>query len=466
MAKLTNFIKDYKEFIANYIFPLIGHPFQNEFLCNKKDNDETVTHLKVKKDKNKLYFYIPQSRDYIIANLRSNISDDIVSLVNTICEQYGKVAKFSYIDGSSRQNDFSKIERNRIYNYAVQLGICYWICENGSIIEELLSILEEWSLKTYEGRNISYSIIVDINKENIVEKNDFFKFLRDEYSATLTDSITSAFLMDLNGNLIKYVSIVDEKNTNYVNKYKLPSNVPLRFANLIYKEVFDKRIGIFLLSNGDILISKKGEIILIKRNGKWFNCQFSSFDNALLKFRKKNKIKKQLIKEIFSTILDVSFSHTGGLISVLINDEYLNGDNQIIDLFEQLNEDLDENALRELIKSSNKLLNDNEIKNEAGKRKVKKEAILKLLGDNKYINFVDIERKLRSELSALDGAFILNKEGNLIAVGTIIQNDKGSSGGGRSSAAKKLSLNGLAIKISTDGYIETFVNGVKVYSIK
>ena len=52
------------------------------------------------------------------------------------------------------------------------------------------------------------------------------------------------------------------------------------------------------------------------------------------------------------------------------------------------------------------------------------------------------------------------------SVGSIIQNDKGSSGGGRSAAAKKLSKNGMAIKISTDGYIETFVNGTKIYSIK
>ena len=96
---------------------------------------------------------------------------------------------------------------------------------------------------------------------------------------------------------------------------------------------------------------------------------------------------------------------------------------------------------------------------------MKKEIILNLIKDKK-MKFVNIERKLRSELAALDGAFIINKKGNIISVGSIIQNDKGSSGGGRSAAAKKLSKNGMAIKISTDGYIETFVNGTKIYSIK
>jgi DNA integrity scanning protein DisA with diadenylate cyclase activity len=73
----------------------------------------------------------------------------------------------------------------------------------------------------------------------------------------------------------------------------------------------------------------------------------------------------------------------------------------------------------------------------------------------------------RSELSGLDGATIMDEDGNLLAVGAIIRNDAGSSGGGRGSAAKKLSkYGGFSIKISTDGYIELFVNGANVYSIK
>ena len=329
----------------------------------------------------------------------------------------------------------------------------------------MFSILENWSIKTYEGRKVTYSIIVDTDIEHVVAKNNFFEFLKDEYSATLTDPITSAFLVDIEGNLIKYVSIINEKRKNQIKNYELTSNTPLRFANLIYKEVDGKKIGIFLLSNGDFIISKKKELLLIKRNGRWLNCQFNSFYNALLEFKITNKISKQLIKEIFLTTLDISFSHTGGLISVLVNNEFINGKEPIIDKFDQLNEKINDDDLKKIIKEHNELLNENEIDKEVFKRKVKKEIILNLIKDKK-MKFVNIERKLRSELVALDGAFIINKKGNIISVGSIIQNDKGSSGGGRSAAAKKLSKNGMAIKISTDGYIETFVNGTKIYSIK
>lgn len=67
----------------------------------------------------------------------------------------------------------------------------------------------------------------------------------------------------------------------------------------------------------------------------------------------------------------------------------------------------------------------------------------------------------------MDGACIIDYSGNDCAIGAIIRNDSGSSGGGRSAAAKKLSkFDGFAVKISTDGYIELFINYYPVYAIK
>ena len=78
-----------------------------------------------------------------------------------------------------------------------------------------------------------------------------------------------------------------------------------------------------------------------------------------------------------------------------------------------------------------------------------------------------MDRKLRCELAGLDGATIIDKDGNVIAIGAIIQNEAGSSGGGRGAAAKKLSsFGGFSIKISTDGYIEVYASEAKIYSIK
>ena len=101
---------------------------------------------------------------------------------------------------------------------------------------------------------------------------------------------------------------------------------------------------------------------------------------------------------------------------------------------------------------------------EEQKRINKKTIILALLNGNR--KFSRIDRRLRSELISLDGACVVKKNRYLIAIGTIIKIDAGSSGGGRSAAAKKLSKYGMAIKISTDGYVECYYNEKVFYTIK
>lgn len=466
MAK--NFFEEYKDFIGDFIYGIIGSPFDNSCLREKISKEKaTMFKIEIVCEINEYFidFYIPNNNKYIHAKIKSPITDDVLSLTKNICSFFTKISKFKYSGSGFNRPEISVMNQLEQYRYAVQRGVCNWICgnENGEKIEELFCILEKWSKKTYEGRKVSYSLIVDISNEE-KDEDSFFEFLKDEFSATLIDSITSAFIINKNGKLLKYCSVIDEENHEKVGEYNLNNNIPFRFANLIYKEVVDKKIGIFLLTNGDILVSKKRELILVKRNGKWLNCQLSSFENAVKDFASFYRIELKLLHEIFYTMLDISFSHTGGLISILLDDVFLKGDNQIISTFDQLENEISEKELAENIKNENKQLSENEIKREVKKRILKKKTLLTLLGEKRA--FIDIERKLRSELAALDGACIIDKNGDLIAIGTIIQNDKGSSGGGRGAAAKKLSQNGLAIKISTDGYIEVFLKGSRIYFIK
>ena len=66
--------------------------------------------------------------------------------------------------------------------------------------------------------------------------------------------------------------------------------------------------------------------------------------------------------------------------------------------------------------------------------------------------FQNLDRRLRQELLALDGAMVLD---HLVHSSrrAIVSVPAGSEGGGRTAAAKKGSSLGLAIKISEDGGI-------------
>lgn len=342
----------------------------------------------------------------------------------------------------------------------------------------MLDILDAWSLKTYEGKNVSYGLIFDSkldHKEGDIVANDFLKFLDDEYSAVLTDSITSVFVINKSCELAGYETIFDNKDEdNNIVGTKLINNLPLRFADIVTKTVNKSgRIGIFLLSNGDILLCKNQQIRFVKRIDKWLNFNIIAIKNVLKETVYFEKCNQELIDEIYSSALDVSFSHSGGIIAVnfdvdlLVDSSYkdsnpvnrcdfilTNDTNEEIGKYlEMKNENLPEKQ------RVSKTILDKDIE----KKLLKRNVIKKLVNNKK---FIEINRKLRSELISLDGACILDKDGKVCSFGAIIQNDSGSSGGGRGAAAKKLSNKGFSIKISTDGYIELYCEQDKIYTIK
>ena len=73
--------------------------------------------------------------------------------------------------------------------------------------------------------------------------------------------------------------------------------------------------------------------------------------------------------------------------------------------------------------------------------------------------FAELDRHLRANIVAMDGATILDFQGNVIAAGAIVKVGAGSDGGGRLAAAKALSEHGFAVKIPSDGGIRGFGGG-------
>ena len=80
-----------------------------------------------------------------------------------------------------------------------------------------------------------------------------------------------------------------------------------------------------------------------------------------------------------------------------------------------------------------------------------------LIGKNNSIrSFFDIDKELRKEILSLDGATVVSLDGSFYCAGSIVSVPGGSSGGGRTAAAKRLAELGVGIKISEDGYIEAY----------
>lgn len=466
-------IDEYRIFLQNYIFPLLGIPHNNNIEnCSDDEQklfcDKTVFQGELKIDdtgSKKRYIYFCNNKQVLLKTLYLKDFDasDIGLCINII-QVFFKVAEYSmnYSSSSYEHEYFSTSQKHSNYKMAVQKGICNWIITgNTENIEKLFDQLEKWSVQTYEGKKVTLGFIINPNavSDFDTEYGSWCDFLDNDLSAIFTDCIHSVIELDKNCNFTRYLSISEN---NKVDEYPIEYSSAYRFSAMLKKHVTGNRVGIFLLSNGDIILSKNGTIKLVKRNLKWLNFSYEAFKNSFGDYLVKNEISETLLQNVFASMLDVSFSHSGGIIAVINNlDNLLNAPKNELPILNSCDYLLEKSniEIESELKTNKPQLKKGEIK----KRLLKRSVIKALVNDKP---FIEIDRKLRCELVALDGALILDRNGKVCACGAIIKNDSGSTGGARGAASQKLSRYGFAVKISTDGYIELYINGEREFSIK
>ena len=332
--------------------------------------------------------------------------------------------------------DKNNIYRNARFNVALEIGLCSWL--GSECIYDLIQRLREWSQKTYEGSHMSFGFIIDSTKTT-TGVVDYLSFLKSNHSAVFTDGMSSGIKLDHKGRIVKYFSAmqwnpIDEKTPWTPYDF-------IDFTKMCKSENGSNWIGIIMQSNGDMLIFKSQQLVFVKRNGKWMYLDSYTI-HSTIKDRYLDQDenieeanKKKFADEVYLSVLDTSFAHTGGCIAII--------DNKYIDIVKT----------KCFPKDS---LDDDELSSE------KKTIIKRLIstsaidGEKQYFQYLD--RKLRLELLSLDGATVLDSSGKILCVGAIVKIDGGSDGGGRLAATTELAKYGLAMKISMDGSIQCFVN--------
>lgn len=467
-----NFHGEYKFFIRQYILPILGipssskiedYPFKTNAGHNWKmasfDRESGILSFNAGGIK---YFYIKPP---------IGLNDDSENLAINLAQAFTKMSEYSYRitkDGSlpskkSHSSLFSSpITRDAIYQMAIQKGICSWVIggKNDSV-EELISALERWSVQTYEGKRVTFGFVInpEATANEKLPRDAWISFMKNDYAAVFTDSIHSLIELDADCQFASFLSLT---KGGTVDSYDLTPRLPIRFAHSIRQYVnTNNAVGLFLLNNGDIIISKKAQIRFIKRNLRWLNFSFDAFYNAAKSFSDSTNGIDTLLEEVYATVLDVSLAHTGGIIAIVQDINELcatNGQESDLNPYDNL-------LCEDIIDNTGQDKDSGQGKNKERVEMLKlKRSIVKALINEK--TFVNTDRKLRCELAAMDGACILTTDGRFIAAGAIIRNQAGSSGGGRSAASEKLSKYGMAVKISTDGYVELYIKEKLTYIIR
>lgn len=298
----------------------------------------------------------------------------------------------------------------------------------------ILSQIEVWATKTYEGQKKTFGIILCTDQfPDDGQTFDYVEFLKSDYSATINDGIYSAVELYADG------SFKEHLNINHPCYDRLPS-IPYPFSNFA-KLCGKNKIGVLLTSSSDILIINDSKLCYTKHNGNWLRCMADKFisqieQEVVLESREQAEI-------IYQAIVDVSYSRGGACIGII-------------------NEDGLPSELHNMIEAG--LLSNEQL---SGKLLALKTMISTHSGSNSQAKkFYELDRALRRELLELDGAMVLSSNGTIHVIGTIIKlNGSGSDGGGRTAAAMQLSQYGLAIKVSQDGYVQFFKNREPILEI-
>jgi len=293
--------------------------------------------------------------------------------------------------------------------------------DSDSAFETFLSLvidtLEKWSAQTYEGTRISTSFGID--SSNAQSGNDFESFVREDFSKVLSNGYDTIVEFSQHGSLLGYIGL---------NEFSDPKRAPYRYAPFETYTSGNNKYAFILNRNGEILVFREGELFFSKRRGEW---RLFTHDSVLTQLSFGSRKTYQKLQEaIYLSALDASFARCGGCIGLVHKSE------------------LTKLRKNSILKTEDWLTSDSSTKTK---------ALRKFINNKK---FHDLDRRVRQEILGIDGATVVDYEGNVLAAGSILnisQEETRSAGGGaRLAAARVLSNYGYSLKISEDGEIRAF----------
>ena len=446
--------KEYEEVIKNYLLPLFDIRGTIKYHKSASNNSELITYIK-KKEGNVLRFYpsigtkgVPSPFYFEVGTYSS---PSLKKPAKVILRELLKVMEYSFSGNSvHKQRDYgqNKIRqesyKKRTLDLALERGICLWLSkteENTCILHAIICRMIEWAGRTYEGKNVPFGIIVNFDADAGKNAVSYLHFLENDSSAVFADGVFSGILLDKHGRLLSFLSRKTPPKTA-VDENKV--FVPYQFFD-IAQHCTNNVIGIIVQTTGEILLIKDQALQFAKRGSKWVSFDwtrvYSNLRPYFLKYSTATEEETaQKIKSIYCTMLDVSFSHTGGCLAIVLPST-------------------DEEKINRIIKDRFDLSVKGTVPTGISAESKEKIEILKYLlstPQHKIKSFFDIDKPLRKEILSLDGATVLSPYGMFYCAGSIVALRGGSSGGGRTAAAKELAEIGVGIKISEDGYIEAY----------
>jgi hypothetical protein len=290
--------------------------------------------------------------------------------------------------------------------------------------------LQVWSNRSYEGQPIVAAVgftpeanAGPVAAGEAIPAVQLQEAWAEDFGAVLTNSFDTMLVSDYSGQLLAYDAMASPAQP--------PPLAPLRLGAVAHWSAeHPERLALVLNRANELLVLRHGALVFAHRAGSWF---FLAPDAIVQQMGGPRDL--ELRRAVYASCLDASFAGTGACIGILNADATA-----------RLKEIAPEPADHLLPQRPGKA---SPLPQRSAKARLLQRAI-----DGRPFHALD--RRLRQEILAIDGATILDHTGQLLAAGAILKVPGGSSGGGRRAAAVALAAYGVGIKVSADGGIEGF----------
>lgn len=440
-------------FIVNrLILPL----FTGSYLLGEEESSAREAEVALGKQ-NSLLIKPNKTADYRLILKRGRAFQPFeINLLKNILKEINDITEVPLLDPTYEMTLLDK---------AIEKAVCDSVALSASsTMLGLVTALNQWSERTYEGKKINFGIILNLNDSVEELPLHFTNMLSSDFFALLSDGKNSFIEFNRDGFLMGYVSLAKVRNYAFT--------APNEFG-FVARYCGEKKVGIALTENGDMLIFKNRTLMFAKRRGKW-NIYSHEEVIQLLSYRTEHSLK-EIRRAIYLSAIDCSFRYTGGIIVYLKKDMAQSALSHV-DARDILTEKHYEMKKALELEESEKLYNLSSAEKTRefyshsyteflSINKCYKAECLKQIIENK--KFHELNRKLREEIIAMDGATIIDFDGTIIAAGAILKIEAGSiGGGGRLAAAMDLAKYGISLKISQDGVIQGFTADKKNSKIR
>jgi hypothetical protein len=286
------------------------------------------------------------------------------------------------------------------------------LCTDRAEEDSMLTIIDQftqWAGRLYEGKSITAAVGVIHTQRG--GKVSFTDFCKRDFSAVLSNGIDTLITCGSDGTVVGHAAVKPEYKHSRFAPYHLTA---------IAEWASRSRTAFVLNHDGEILVFKSNVLRFASRAAQWHFLRHSPTISQMLRPKDVG-----VRRAVYETCLDASFARAGAAIGVVTREN--------IAKWKAVAPAKDDHLEKP--------------------QSLKSASLAAMVNGRK---FQELDRRLRQELVAIDGATLIDYSGTVLAVGAIVKIEGGSEGGGRLAAARALSKLGLGIKVSQDGAIRGF----------